>query len=106
MLGEESRKTTEQLSQLWQSTTNTLPVESLKHRYSLRGVSTKANVTYLLKPRDATPSTYNAMVDDEEAPEGMQWWRIEYEENGTRISKTVSVLPARSIWPLHHMKKN
>ena len=66
-----------------------LPQEKLKHRYSLRGVSTKSHVTYLLRPRDPSDT---AMVDDEDAPEGMQWWRIEYDVhvNGAKVIKTKS----------------
>ncbi|KAG9973707.1 hypothetical protein KCU98_g12463, partial [Aureobasidium melanogenum] len=63
--------------------------DSLKHRYSLRGVSTKTHVTYLLRPRDPSDT---AMVDDEDAPEGMQWWRIEYDVqvHGAKVIKTKS----------------
>lgn len=76
------------LAQLSQETPTELSTSLNKHRYSLRGVATKPHVTYLLTPRDPTDS---GMVDDEDAPEGMQWWRIEYDVqvNGARVMKTV-----------------
>lgn len=46
-----------------------------QHRYHLRGFSTKPNVTYVLLPRAET----NTSITDEETPEGMQWWRIQYD---------------------------
>lgn len=94
VLNEESQKAQQLLSRLWQSTTESIPADSLKHRYWLRGVATKSSVTYLLRPRDQDAAASNAMVEDDEAPEGMQWWRIEYDENGSKISKTVSLNPS------------
>lgn len=86
-LEQEREKARKALAELSQETG--LPKESLKHRYSLRGVSTKSHVTYLLRPRDPSDT---AMVDDEDAPEGMQWWRIEYDVqvNGAKVIKTKS----------------
>ncbi|KAI4724189.1 hypothetical protein E4T49_08081 [Aureobasidium sp. EXF-10728] len=86
-LEEEKEKTRKALTEL--SKENGLPVENLKHRYTLRGVSTKPHVTYLLRPRDPSDT---AMADDEDAPEGMQWWRIEYDVqvNGAKVIKTKS----------------
>jgi hypothetical protein len=86
-LEEEKEKARKALVELSQDTG--LPQEKLKHRYSLRGVSTKPHVTYLLRPRDPFDTS---MVDDEDAPEGMQWWRIEYDVqvNGAKVIKTKS----------------
>jgi len=89
-LNQESALAKELLAKLWQSTSESIPSDSLKYRYSLRGVATKPNITYVLRPCDDTK--HDAMMDDDEAPEGMRWWRIEYDENGTKVSKTVSVI--------------
>ncbi|KAL1302537.1 hypothetical protein AAFC00_002920 [Neodothiora populina] len=89
-LEEESIKARDILSRLWQSTSESLPPESLKHRYWLRGVATKSSVTYLLRPRDETSGTGDAMNIDEDAPPGMQWWRIEYDDDGNRITKSLA----------------
>lgn len=68
-----------------------MPPESLKYLYRLRGVATKHHVTYVLRPREQDVPTNDVMVDDDdETPEGMQWWRIEYETSGARIVRTVS----------------
>lgn len=87
-LKRESEKAKELLSRLWQSASEILPADSLKHRYWLRGVATKASVTYILRPRQVATSDEYATAVDEDTPEGMQWWRIEYDDNGTKISKT------------------
>ncbi|KAH0363873.1 hypothetical protein KCU65_g7164, partial [Aureobasidium melanogenum] len=86
-LEQEKEKARKALAELSQE--SGLPKDSLKHRYSLRGVSTKTHVTYLLRPRDPSDT---AMVDDEDAPEGMQWWRIEYDVqvHGAKVIKTKS----------------
>lgn len=71
----------------------------MEHRYALRGVSTKPNITYILKPRpvitsdDGMTKTYaNTDFDDEDAPEGWMWWRLEYDTSSAmpRILKTES----------------
>ncbi|KAI5275487.1 hypothetical protein E4T47_01583 [Aureobasidium subglaciale] len=86
-LEQEREKARKALAQLSQETG--LAQENLKHRYTLRGVSTKSHVTYLLQPRDPLDGS---IVDDEDAPEGMQWWRIEYDvhTNGAKVIKTKS----------------
>lgn len=79
---------------------NETPAESgeqtPKHRYTLRGVATKANITYVLRPKsnsdvemDGHDSTKPVDADDT-TPAGMQWWRIAYESNGSsaRIFRT------------------
>ncbi|PNS15388.1 hypothetical protein CAC42_647 [Sphaceloma murrayae] len=106
LLEQEKLKAKEALSKLSQSSPPGLAQDKLKHRYTLRGVATKPNVTYVLRPRflptDATlaephpssdamqtsttlpPSTTTAPkldltpnTDDPEAPPGYTWWRIE-----------------------------
>ncbi|THY47571.1 hypothetical protein D6C97_07948 [Aureobasidium pullulans] len=86
-LEQEKEKARKALAELSQETG--LAQESLQHRYSLRGVSTKSQVTYLLRPRDPSDTS---MVDDEDAPAGTQWWRIEYDVqvNGAKVNKSKS----------------
>lgn len=70
-----------------------LEEDGLKGRYTLMGVATKPSITYVLRP---APGNYDGdrmsigSNDDDETPDGMQWWRIEYAVNGThpRISKS------------------
>ncbi|PSK56710.1 hypothetical protein B9Z65_6334 [Elsinoe australis] len=111
LLEEEKLKAKKTLSQLSQDTPPGLSQDRLKHHYTLRGVSTKPNVIYLLRPRpnpsnpnpseamDTTtttstlpPSAQDPNEDDPEAPPGWQWWRIELDINLTnsRILKTES----------------
>ena len=49
------------------------PEAPLKHRYTLRGVSTFPHVTYVLHPRD--PSTPSSSSSTDSEPE-WQWWRM------------------------------
>ncbi|KAF2720553.1 hypothetical protein K431DRAFT_285667 [Polychaeton citri CBS 116435] len=67
-----------------------------QERYTLRGISTKQNVTYLLSSAASAPAPSPDgdievdRVEGDTTPEGMQWWRIEYEPNatGARVTKT------------------
>lgn len=69
------------LARLSQSAPPGLEGGVLRHRYTLRGVSTKPHVTYVLRPKsDTADQGPDAdMFSDGDAPEGMQWWRIEYD---------------------------
>ncbi|GAB7342555.1 hypothetical protein MBLNU457_g0733t2 [Dothideomycetes sp. NU457] len=91
VLEQEKTKAREALSQL--SNQGLAPTE---HRFTLRGVATKPNVTYVLRPKAQeaeqlidVDSTAEAEAD---APPGMQWWRIQYDTNSAdvQIHKTVS----------------
>lgn len=88
----EKEKARQLLSQLSSASPPGLHENSLKFRYSLRGVSTKPNVTYVLRPRADNAADDNAMTIDDEAPEGMEWWRIEYDVNvhEAKVVKTKS----------------
>lgn len=88
----EKEKARQLLSQLSSTSPPGLPADSLKFRYSLRGVSTKSNVTYVLRTRSEDAVDDNAVTIDDEAPEGMEWWRIEYDVNvhGSKVMKTKS----------------
>jgi len=85
---EEIQKT---ISKLSNSSPAKLEEEGLKERYTLMGVSTKPNITYVLRPKLEGDEDDNMSLDsqDEATPAGMQWWRIEYAVNSTqpRISK-------------------
>jgi len=84
---EEIRKT---ISALSNSSPSQLEEEGLKERYTLMGVATKPNITYLLRPKaGGDDDIMSTDSQDEATPDGMQWWRIEYAVNGTHphISK-------------------
>ncbi|KAF4548928.1 Hypothetical protein D9617_24g016410 [Elsinoe fawcettii] len=118
-LEEEKHKAKKALSQLSQSNPPGLEHDKLKHHYTLRGVATKPNVTYVLRPRykqvatETTAPPSDAMdtstaslpplasrieidtspnEDDPDAPPGWVWWRIQLDislSNST-IHKTES----------------
>lgn len=66
--------------------------QGTKHRYTLRGVATKPNITYVLTPKsnkdvEMTGQDAGKLVDvDDNTPAGMQWWRLAYESNGSSAS--------------------
>ncbi|KAF2763597.1 hypothetical protein EJ03DRAFT_340387 [Teratosphaeria nubilosa] len=71
--------------------------KDFKHKYMLRGVSTKQNTTYVLCPKpdnedeDMLLDDAHDVVDkDDKTPEGMQWWRIEYDVVGSKARVTKS----------------
>ncbi|GAM86687.1 hypothetical protein ANO11243_047060 [Dothideomycetidae sp. 11243] len=94
----EKAKARELLSQLSQTNPPDLGGSNLKHKYTLRGVSTKPTVTYVLrpKPKSRQPSESSDLMDltsdaavpaqreqddlmaDPDAPPGWMWWRIEF----------------------------
>ena len=78
------------VSKLSNSSPPQLEEEGLKERYTLMGVATKPNITYVLRPKaDREDDNMSTDSQDEATPDGMQWWRIEYAVNSTqpRISK-------------------
>ncbi|KAF2218290.1 hypothetical protein BDZ85DRAFT_227119, partial [Elsinoe ampelina] len=99
-LEEEKHRAKEALSRLSQSNPPGLEQDKLKHHYTLRGVATKPNVTYVLRPRykplpglqpdvmeTSTPTLPPPPIpseidltpnpDDPDAPPGWTWWRIQ-----------------------------
>ncbi|KAK5121913.1 hypothetical protein LTR85_004485 [Meristemomyces frigidus] len=105
VLAAEKEKTRKAISDM---SRNPLPEleGKLKHHYTLRGVATKAKITYVLRPKeddedeemplllDPLSSAMNHHHDEEDSedgtPEGMQWWRIEYEVNASGTSAKVT----------------
>ena len=91
LLASEKEKTRKAISDMLR---NPLPEleGQLKHRYTLRGVATKPNITYVLHPKEEDDDEEMLLgdVEDDGTPEGMQWWRIEYEVSGSnaKIHKT------------------
>ena len=89
-LQEQKEEIQRNISKLSNSSPSQLEEEGLKERYTLMGVATKPNITYVLRPKvgihDDNMSTDST---DEATPDGMQWWRIAYVVNGTHsdISK-------------------
>ncbi|KAK1811636.1 hypothetical protein LTR12_013975 [Friedmanniomyces endolithicus] len=102
ILASEKEKTTKTLAEMSRSSLPELEKQH-KHRYLLRGVATKPNVTYLLLPKDDDDddedkemleigvNSSQAKDDDADTPEGTQWWRVQYEANaagtGANLSK-------------------
>ena len=58
------------------------------HRYTLCGVATKPNITYVLRPIEEQDEDQDMLLEREEddTPAGMQWWRIEYEVSGSKTT--------------------
>ncbi|KAI7183726.1 hypothetical protein KC316_g7965 [Hortaea werneckii] len=94
VLASEKEKTRKAISDL---SRNPLPELQGKeqHRYTLRGVATKPNVTYVLRPKEEDEDEDIAMEGEEgdSTPEGMQWWRLEYEVTGTGANITKTKTP-------------
>ena len=90
VLANEKEKTRKAISDMSKAPPPGLEPEDLKHRYTLRGVATKPNITYVLCPTDS--ETEDEMLDDDTTPPGMRWWRMEYEVNsaasGAKVTKT------------------
>ena len=89
VLEQEKIKAQEALSQL--SKQDLAPTE---HRFTLRGVATKPNVTYVLRRK---AQEVEQLIDlgssaEADAPPGMQWWRIQYDTNASdvQVHKSVS----------------
>lgn len=102
-LAEEKEKTRQALSKMSSAPPPGIKKQDPKHRYVLRGVATKPNITYVLRDKsrgeveeDDKNNSVNHMEDvttaDDETttPPGMQWWRIEYEVTGStaKITRT------------------
>ncbi|CAK4018251.1 Hypothetical predicted protein [Lecanosticta acicola] len=60
--------------------------EDCRHRYTLRGVATKPNITYILHPLDPNDRRLSPASDDDTTPQGYQWWRVEYKVSGNTAS--------------------
>lgn len=75
----------------------------LKHRYTLRGVATKPNVTYVLRPKAMAPIQVTETEDTDmllpkQADEQeYEWWRIEYTVNGSTASISNEVFTPEEI---------
>lgn len=92
-LQEQKEEIQKNISKLSNSSPSQLEEEGLKERYTLMGVATKPNITYVLRPKavrdEDDDENMSTDSQDEATPDGMKWWRIEYAVNGThpRISK-------------------
>lgn len=91
---EEKERTRQAISDMSKASPLDMQEDNLEHRYTLRGVATKPNITYLLMPKtepeDEEMLLEPSNIDDDSTPEGMQWWRIDYEVFGSsaKINKT------------------
>ena len=88
VLSEEKGKTRKAIADMSRAPPSGLQPEDMKHRYTLRGVATKPNITYVLCPTDH--GAEDEMHDDDSTPPGMRWWRMDYDisANGARLTKT------------------
>lgn len=96
ILAEEKAKAKKVISDSSKTTISSLEGQESQYRYTLRGVATKPNITYVLRPKaseeDGAQATEHneemkdvvPSVQDEEntTPVGFQWWRIDYEVSG------------------------
>jgi len=80
LLAEEKDKIRKAISDMSQAPLPALEENGCKHRYTLRGVATKPNITYILQRRD--PADTGPQLEEGTAPEGFEWWRVQYEVTG------------------------
>ncbi|EGP84979.1 uncharacterized protein MYCGRDRAFT_95105 [Zymoseptoria tritici IPO323] len=94
-LSAEKERTRNLIAEISKAPPTDLQQAGLKHRYTLRGVATKSNITYVLLPKrnDSPPSPSQNGIpppSDSETPPGMQWWRLDYDSTvmTPRITRT------------------
>lgn len=93
VLASEKEKTRKAITEMSRNPHPELEAQ-LRYRYTLRGVATKPNITYILrlKEEEEDEEMLLGQQEDDTTPDGMQWWRIEYELNasgsGAKITKT------------------
>nr|POF24553.1 hypothetical protein CFP56_76945 [Quercus suber] len=81
-LSSEKEKIRKLLGEMTKSPLPGTRVEDLKHRYHLVGLATKPNITYVLQPTEDDDDDLDRARDDQDStPDGMQWWRLEYQIN-------------------------
>ena len=91
ILAQEKEKTRKAISEMSRSAPPELTDSDMQHHYTLRGVATKANITYVLQSKGVTEDEEMLLQpEDDGTPKGMQWWRIDYEVMGStaHITKT------------------
>ena len=90
LLAEEKETTRKAISAMSKAPPPGLEQDDLKHRYTLRGVATRPNITYVLCPTESESN--DEMLEEDTTPQGMRWWRMEYEVNasgsGAKVTKT------------------
>lgn len=99
-LAEEKQRTLTAIASMSHAPPPGLAAKDQKHRYILRGVATKPNITYVLAHEgdndddsDAEGNADNTAPDDEADTTwpGLRWWRLEYDVQpsglGARVSK-------------------
>lgn len=79
-LADEKEKTRKAIAEMSKAPPQGMEPSDLKHRYILRGVATKPNITYVLCPIDET-TNHDEFMGEDKTPEGMRWWRIEYSDS-------------------------
>ncbi|KAF2484621.1 hypothetical protein BDY17DRAFT_248719 [Neohortaea acidophila] len=96
-LAEEKEKTKRAIAEMSKAPPAGLTPQDLKHRYILRGVATKPNITYVLAPADpnAASDENDMLLNDDSTPPEMQWWRMEYEVSGAS-SGTANITKTKS----------
>ncbi len=79
-LRDEREKTRQAISAMSKGPPPGMQPEEQQHHYTLRGVATKPNTTYVLLPAEPAADPDLIQLDDAPPSEGRraQWWRIEY----------------------------
>ncbi|KAF2170812.1 hypothetical protein M409DRAFT_63869 [Zasmidium cellare ATCC 36951] len=84
VLAEEREKTCKAISELSKASLDLQTLET-HPRYTLRGVATKPNITYVLYPTEGEDRDMSNS-DEDTTPPGHQWWRVAYESSGSSAS--------------------
>ncbi|KAK4501469.1 hypothetical protein PRZ48_007278 [Zasmidium cellare] len=84
VLAEEREKTQKAVSELSKASVD-LKFPETHPRYTLRGVATKPNITYVLSATEGEDKDITNS-DEDTTPPGHQWWRIAYEVSGSSAS--------------------
>lgn len=94
-LVQEREKTRKAVSELSKASPESSQTDVQQHRYVLRGIATKPNITYVLRQKpqlkldaeadESNEPMANASDDADSTPSGMQWWRLDYEVSGSNV---------------------
>jgi hypothetical protein len=93
---EKAKKTLRQISKLY-TEPSLEPTEPPTHKYTLRGVSTTKNTTYVRRKAEIDLIDMG-LEDDGSSPNGDQWWRIDYSSSGSN-PVTVEVRTSWLMFP-------
>ncbi|KAK5166286.1 uncharacterized protein LTR77_008547 [Saxophila tyrrhenica] len=84
VLTEEKEKSRQAISSMSKAPPPGLEYEEQQYRYTLRGVATRPDTTYVLLPNTLDADV--ELIEDEHTPAGWRWWRVEYKADGSSDS--------------------